>query len=428
MEQKKVLFYGAGQHGAMLYRHAARKSASYGEPAAFIDRDVYKQGHDFFGLPVISWTDAQKQYGNDFYIYVTGNEKAAPEIMGFLLEEGVSPDRIINYEPVEKRLGCPIAESFFIVGPSKNTIAYGACSKPAENLSYDLGCGRGGVYDYRIASQSDVLLEAVNNVHRLAQTLADGDLENIHDGCINKKIRYCFQNRKIRSLNYSGYGPCNFKCSYCLYGHPNYDLEPVHFNGLYSIIGDVLQNLEALHIMNEDTTIKMSCGEFSINEEGRRLAELSGKYPTTFYTNAYIYTLEAARAIENSGIIYSSLDSGTAMTFQRIKGVDGYERVTENLREYSKHGPVALKYILMDGVNDSWKDLEGFFALADEISVRVDLTRDFMDTKSVFSDHTLEFAAQFIKHFRDMGRLNMSQASFTRPGEKERLNKLLEEI
>lgn len=60
MEKKKVLFYGAGEHGVMIYRHAVRKSAPYGAPVAFIDADSCKQGHRLFELPIISWENAKK--------------------------------------------------------------------------------------------------------------------------------------------------------------------------------------------------------------------------------------------------------------------------------------------------------------------------------------------------------------------------------
>lgn len=126
-------------------------------------------------------------------------------------------------------------------------------------------------------------------------------------------------------------------------------------------------------------------------------------------------------------MIYCSVDAGTVETFRKVKGVDGFDRVCENLREYAKHGPVILKYILLDGINHTDQDLKGFFKLADEVAVRVELTRDFLDSTSLFSDHALEFAARFITHFRNTGKLSMNRAFF-RSDEEERLNKLLEEL
>lgn len=81
----------------------------------------------------------------------------------------------------------------------------------------------------------------------------------------------------------------------------------------------------------------------------------------------------------------------------------------------------------MDGVNDTPEDLGGFFCLADEIATRVVLSRDYTDLSHAFSDRALRFAAQFIAYFRKQGKIDVAD-SFARPGEKERLNNLLEEI
>lgn len=424
MERKKVLFYGAGEHATMIYRDAKRKSAAYGEPTAFIDKDVYKQGHNLFGLPVISWEDAQKQYGEDFYIYVTGNEKAAPEILGFLAESGVPVDRIINYEPVEWRLGCGIAESFLSIEPIGDTMRYFNCNRNADNLSYE-----NVQFKYfltpEIAAQSEVVKRAIDHVQNTAQKISEGDIEKLHLACANMRNGYYYSNRKIRSVNFVGTAPCNFKCSYCLLNHNDY--EKVTYRP-YTVFLEIMQQLEQGGHLDQYATVKMSCGEFSICPEGHRLVELAGKHPITVFTNGYIFSPQVANAIENSGMVLCSLDAGTRDTFRTVKGVDGFARVSENLKEYAKRGAVCLKYILLEGINDSTADLEGFFRLADEIAVRVDLTRDFMDSTTRFSDHTLEFASRFIKHFRNNGKLNMNMSAFVRSGEGERLNKFLEEV
>lgn len=425
--QKRVLFYGAGEHAALIYRHACRKSAPYGEPVAFIDRDPYKQGHELFRLPIISWEDAQKRYGEDFYIYITSNEKVTPEILGFLQESGITPERIINYEPVEKRMGCGVAEAFFSPRPIGNKMGFFACDTSASNLSFQ---SAGGELDVFYLCAEDAVRGA--NIHTAvkfmwerAERIAGENARAPHSKCVNRRVQYLFKDRKIRTVNFAGTGPCNFKCSYCLYNHN--DFQPITYRQ-YPVLAEILLRLEENGYIDENTVIKMSNGEFSINEEGNHLAELSGKYPLMVFTNAYIFSPQAAKAIENSGMILCSVDAGTRETFHTVKGVDGFDCVSKNLKEYAKHGPVALKYILLDGENDTETDLEGFFNLADEVAVRVDLTRDFMDSTTRFSDHTLEFAARFIKHFRNNGKLNMSMSAFVRSGEGERLNKFLEEV
>ena len=423
--KKKVLFYGAGEHAAMIYRHAARKSAAYGEPTAFIDRDIYKQRHDLFDLPVISWEDARKRYGDDFYIYVTGNEKAAPEILGFLQEQGVPKERVINWEPVEKRLGCAFAESYFLVEPIGGTIRYFNCNRNSDNLIY-IKPEFKYIVEHSIAAHSDIIKRGVDHTRDVAEKVANGDREKQHLNCANMCQGYYYSERKIRSLNYVGTGICNFKCCYCVLNH-HADYEPITFQS-YPVFLDVFRQLKHLRYIDDDTVIKISSGEFSVAPYGNQLVELASKHPMTIFSNAYVYSPQTAAAMDHSTMLLCNTDSGCKETFHKVKGIDGFERVKENLKEYAAHGPVTLKYILLDGVNDSPKDLEGFFRLADDVAAKVDLIRDFMDTSGRFSVHALDFAAHFIKYFRDAGKLNMNLAAFMRSGEEMKLKQILEAL
>nr|WP_302665424.1 radical SAM protein [uncultured Agathobaculum sp.] len=410
----------------MTYRHAVQKNALYGEPAAFIDRDIYKQGHTLFGLPIISWENVQKQYGNNFYIYITGNEKAGPEIIAFLMEQGIDPARIINYEPVEKRYGCWKTESYLFVRPFEDKVGYGTCGRPSESLEIAETRHFGGVYTPSEAVRPENVRHAVEQVQQLAQKLANGTKDPYHDGCPNRGTRYYYKNRMIRDLLFTGNGACNFRCIYCVLHDKNYP-SCIMYADHFSIFADVLRCLEEEKLIHSDAVIRLSSGEFTIHKGAEELIKRCEAYPLELFTNAYIYSHATADALKKSAMVFCSMDAGTAGTFKQVKGVDGYERVSENLREYAKYGPVVLKYILMDGVNDKPEDLDGFFALADEIAARVVLNRDYTDLNHAFSDRALRFAAKFIAHFRKQGKIDVA-ASFARPGEKERLNNLLEEI
>jgi hypothetical protein len=110
MSERKVVFYGAGENAEIKHKFTLSRIGER-QAIAFCDRAPYKQGKNFLGLPVMSFADAEKQFG-DFDVYVTANERSAPDIIGFLLENGVDHERILNYEPIEKRLGCATIESW----------------------------------------------------------------------------------------------------------------------------------------------------------------------------------------------------------------------------------------------------------------------------------------------------------------------------
>ena len=423
MEKGKVLFYGAGEHAAMIYRHAVRKCAAYGEPAAFIDRDVYKQGHDLFGLPVISWEDAQKRYGDDFFIYVTGNEKAAPEILGFLQEQGIQKERIINWEPVEKRLGCWANGSLWGIAPSANKITYTCCCPSLSDFVFHNLADR-LEFSHDTATAPDSVQKAIQIF--LTRTELE-DSGGLCTDCTDYKIKYYYKERRFHKIHFGGVGYCNFRCRYCLYNYPEY--YPKNTYEPYDIYPDILKQIEQTGYTDDDTIISIATGEFSISEAGRRFISMALEYnhPIMILTNAYIFSQEAAQALDHSGIILCSVDAGTPESFQKVKGVDGFDRVSENLQKYAEHGPVSLKYILLEGANDSLEDLEGFIQLADKVAVRVSMTRDYF-AKGIFPEQTLKFMARFVSHFRKQGKLNMDLSAVVRLGEAERLSQMLEEL
>jgi molybdenum cofactor biosynthesis enzyme MoaA len=122
------------------------------------------------------------------------------------------------------------------------------------------------------------------------------------------------------------------------------------------------------------------------------------------------------------------LDAGTRETFKKIKGIDAFARVCENLRRYAEHGNVEVKYIFMNGVNDSNGDIEGFADACNEINAAsVFVTRDLNDynTGYVLSDANLEAIAKIYSLAAEKGLyVSMSPLAF-RSGEYERLRCLI---
>jgi len=65
-----------------------------------------------------------------------------------------------------------------------------------------------------------------------------------------------------------------------------------------------------------------------------------------------------------------SIDSGCRETYKRIKTVDKFDDLVENLKKYAKL-PILLrlKYILVRGVNDNKEELEKYLYLMNEIGI-----------------------------------------------------------
>jgi molybdenum cofactor biosynthesis enzyme MoaA len=179
--------------------------------------------------------------------------------------------------------------------------------------------------------------------------------------------------------------------------------------------------------MHEDAVVAFGVGEFTVDKGHPAFLRKLARHPLMLDTNGYLFS-EAAANILKQGCaeLCVSIDAGTPETYRRLKGVDGFGQVCANMREYSKHGRIVLKFIMFEGINVNDADISGFYALADEIADMVLLSRDFY-MKGTLSDHTLKKSAEFIARYRDAGKLSRV-IGFQRGDEDDRLQKMLEVV
>jgi len=89
-----LVMYGAGKRAV---KEIDRVTRNGWKPICFCDADVKKQNKVYLGLPVYSLEQIQEKYGK-FYLYVTPDIDIRYEIFDYLLERGISKDRIVNYD------------------------------------------------------------------------------------------------------------------------------------------------------------------------------------------------------------------------------------------------------------------------------------------------------------------------------------------
>lgn len=418
MKGQSVVFYGAGEHAALIFNSALKKIAPR-KAVAFVDSDVYKQGGTYLGLPVLSWEAATKRY-DDIYIYITANAIITPRIIGYLIENGVAPERSINYEPVEYRLGCEQVEALVSLTTRYESIVFHSCCilQSSGFTSYSQ-IPQWKLNGHKVSAKS--FENMYQSLNKMAESIKNKVIPDACKHCETIREQYFFSNRKIRRISLGGDAPCNYRCLDCVLGHNDRYLgkEP------YTELLKSLRTLEEFYGYDENIPIILSCGEFSFNNDASALLHHLKKYNCAYFTNAFMFNEAAAEALQNGrGYIYVSVDAGTRETYYAIKGIDAFEGVCRNLYEYAKLGPVVLKYIVFEGINDNDADLEGFFQLADAIAIRVVLMRNLFKGKDQLSENTLQKCAKFIMHFRETKKMG-SLMGFELEG--KRLSKILKE-
>lgn len=213
---------------------------------------------------------------------------------------------------------------------------------------------------------------------RYIKFLKNGQLPKECSGCIEYKKRSIKQRikeffekpveTKISHIIVDHFKQCDCNCSYCsqtkffpsktqnyellpiikqLYEQKMIDLEnlKVEFQG-----GNISELKEFEDLMNEFHA--HNCDDFVILMNGIK----------------YIPVLEKIGNNWKSHICIS-LDAGTRGTYKKIKNVDAFDQVIENIKKLRQHSKaqISLKYIIIKDVNDNMEELEKFLNIAREI-------------------------------------------------------------
>lgn len=323
-------------------------------PSGFCDNDVRKQGGHLNSLPeleIFSFEKALKDRQAEFLVI---SPHHAAEIIGSLVfERGVSEKRVINFQQVERRTTCAFYAHNWIIHEKHFTSCCVVGSKPKfDNQRPDPKAG-------------------ITYLERLRHDLIDCTVpipESCHN-CYKYKDCYIFRSRKLNSLNFSFQGWCNYTCEYCSAHQPsrkNYDDS--------FALEQYLRELEEKDSINDIFSVLFAVGEPTLNEKrfGLYAHCREKQYFLDIFSNCSVFDealFELAQ--ESPVIIRKSFDAGTPETYVKIKGVNCWQKMLENVRRYLQAPFLTLnpKYLFIPGVNDNETDVKNFVKMCIDFSV-----------------------------------------------------------
>jgi pyruvate-formate lyase-activating enzyme len=383
-EQKTcICIYGAGDNGFNDYPSLA---SDY-EILCYIDGDVNKQGKTLRSIPVLSLSQALVLYPDTLF-YVSPATPVKYEICKILYKNGIDKTRILNYEENLYCRSCPDLRRAMLITNSDTQISFHYC------------CGLGNLRNIpaRIsfedsATPEDTVTEFISYRDNLLKKIAYEEPSEC-EGCPAIK-EGLFEPPKIGSISYSLYSPCNCNCIYCV--APGYIKRLSEHTK--SLIRDfrldlLLNQLETRNLIDSNTLIELSAGEITVNPNRAAILDTVKKYNVILFSSCIIYDNQALEVIKKPGsFLLTSLDCGTKSSFYTIKGVDAFDKVVANIRQYAASGAnIHLKYIVLtQNCNDD--DINGFIEICKEIKPQ--LVRISCDIKSDFKNlppQILEFA------------------------------------
>ena len=170
---------------------------------------------------------------------------------------------------------------------------------------------------------------------------------------------------------------CDCSCTYCCEQYLSgrkivlkpkksdyYDLLPI-IKELYK------QNM----IDKKELDVHFQGGNVSVLEEFNDLVNIfikNGVKRVEIATNGIKYLPQIEQICNKTFVdVNISIDAGTKETYKKIKTVDKFEDLIQNLKKYAKL-PILLrlKYILVRGINDNKEEIENYINLMKEIGIK----------------------------------------------------------
>jgi len=384
--KKDVIFYGAGQYAK---ENLSRWISEGLNPVCFCDADTNKHYKKFVDIKcnenceILPLDEAIQRYPN-YLMYITLSIDKLRKITDWLIEQGIPLEQIKYADKVEWKKSCCFLGSSIVLANKKVTTC---CIKP---------------HGIKIAESAK---ENFENYHKYVIEIMENLKSNkptICDGCVELKEDFFEIEPKLWQLNFSSvYGEdfCNCKCSYCcLYPKPSKE----QMDKKHKFIMEHLKYFSKKE--KYATNVLFSAGEISVSPYRDEALEfmLTTGMSSYICSNAMIYRDKILKNIKKeTGTLLVSMDAGTAETFAKIKGMDCYHKVVENLRKYASHNAIIhLKYVIVDGINDNEADILGFFDLVKEVNsalvwlscnwVKKTLSKNAMDMSRLFIDKARE--------------------------------------
>lgn len=179
----------------------------------------------------------------------------------------------------------------------------------------------------------------------------------------------------IDRLQFNYWIKCNSKCLYC-YAENN---KSVYENFVPYNAVPVIQDLVDRKLLRNGGEISFGGGEPTVYPEFDDLINLFTKSGITnmrVHSSGIKFSPAIENAIKEGALnVVISIDSSCSSTYKRIKRVDCYDKVVENIKKYAQantngYSLMTTKYIIIPHINDNIAEIENWIQLTRNLGSR----------------------------------------------------------
>ena len=194
-------------------------------------------------------------------------------------------------------------------------------------------------------------------------------------GCIFLEEKEWDEDDYIDFLQFNYWIKCNSKCSYCYEVQNRKKFDKIKPYNTVPIIKEMLEK----KILRPGGEVAFGGGEPTIAPEFEELIKLlteSGFTNMRIHSSGIKYSPAIAEAIKKGVLnIVISIDAGCEKTYKKIKNVNCYNKVIENMKKYASvntygYGLMTSKYIIIPNINDNRKEIDLWLESVQRAGVR----------------------------------------------------------
>ena len=230
-------------------------------------------------------------------------------------------------------------------------------------------------------NDKDFLKKFLDNRQSLINNIKNDKIPDKCSGCeLIQEINEEEISEKINFIEIYTWLQCNCACFYC--SNRCFTKLKITTEKNQKGVVDVMPILKQLHkenLLDKNLMISLVGGEPTLLKEFSDILKFvtKNKYGISILSNGILHDKNIVKALEPSSNSYLivSLDSGTKETFKKIKGVDKFNDVIENLKKYIKEAKnaknkIASKYIILEGVNDNKEEIDKWIEVCSSIGIK----------------------------------------------------------
>lgn len=200
-------------------------------------------------------------------------------------------------------------------------------------------------------------------------------------GCVDlQKTCWEKEDNKITELYFNYWDHCNCGCVYCVAsGHAQFLETEKKPSRYYSVLHHIKQ-LYKHNMISKNVHVELVGGDLTILDEADDIINLcldNGVGRMSFHSSCIYYSNGIERALKEAPCVDFdfSLDCSNKELYKKIKRIDAFDDVVENVKKYlsvsdkAKDALIA-KYIIIDGLNDNIEEVENWLQLIHSIGIK----------------------------------------------------------